>query len=60
METPQFRAEAFAPGHEVPGPAIIQEPTTTVVVYPGWNATVTPTGDYLLTVQPEPAEEAVA
>jgi N-methylhydantoinase A len=60
METPQFRAGAFAPGHEVPGPAIIQEPTTTVVVYPGWNATVTPTGDYLLTAQPQPVEETVA
>ena len=31
------------------GPAIIEEPTTTVVVYPGWTATVTDTGDYALT-----------
>jgi N-methylhydantoinase A len=51
LDTPQFRAEACAPGHALPGPAIIQEPTTTVVVYPGWNATVTPSGDYLLTAQ---------
>jgi N-methylhydantoinase A len=31
------------------GPAVIEEPTTTVVVYPGWRATVTETGDYLMT-----------
>ena len=29
------------------GPAIVEEPTTTVVVYPGWSATVTTSGDYL-------------
>jgi len=52
LETPQFRAGDFAPGHDIPGPALIQEPTTTVVVYPGWTATVTPTGDYLLTAGP--------
>jgi N-methylhydantoinase A len=44
-----FRAEALHPGHRLPGPAIILEPTTTVVVYPGWLASVTETGDYLLT-----------
>jgi N-methylhydantoinase A len=52
LDTPQYRAEAFAPGHEVRGPAIIGEPTTTVVVYPGWRATITPTGDYLLEARP--------
>jgi N-methylhydantoinase A len=52
LETPYFRSEAFAPGHGVSGPAIIGEPTTTVVVYPGWRATVTETGDYLLTAAP--------
>jgi N-methylhydantoinase A len=59
METPQFRAEALAPGHALTGPAIIQEPTTTVVVYPGWGATVTPTGDYLLSTQRDPRAVAV-
>jgi N-methylhydantoinase A len=47
-ETPCVRAEARAPGHRITGPAIIQEPTTTVVVPPGWQATVTRTGDYRL------------
>jgi N-methylhydantoinase A len=39
----------LTPGHVLTGPAVIEEPTTTVVVYPGWRATVTPTGDYLMT-----------
>ena len=47
--TPHFRAETLSPGHGVSGPAIIEEATTTVVVYPGWSATVTTSGDYLLT-----------
>jgi N-methylhydantoinase A len=49
VDVPRFHHDAFVPGHEVPGPAIIHEPTTTVVVHPGWEATITPTGDYLLT-----------
>jgi N-methylhydantoinase A len=34
----------------IEGPAIIREPTTTVVVYPGSAATVTPLGNYLLDI----------
>jgi N-methylhydantoinase A len=49
LQTGCFRAEALHPGHRLTGPAIILEPTTTVVVYPGWLASVTETGDYLLT-----------
>jgi N-methylhydantoinase A len=48
LETRRFRAESLSAGHSLAGPAIIEEPTTTVVVYPGWLATVTDTGDYLL------------
>jgi N-methylhydantoinase A len=48
VATPRLRGDAFVPGHELAGPAIIHEPTTTIVVYPGWTATVTETGDYLL------------
>jgi N-methylhydantoinase A len=50
LETAYYRAGALAPGHVITGPAIIGEPTTTVVVYPGWLATVTESGDYLLEV----------
>lgn len=51
LETRHFRAEGLSPGHRLEGPAIILEPTTTVVVYPGWLATVTENRDYLLTRQ---------
>jgi N-methylhydantoinase A len=40
---------ALEPGATVAGPAVIEEPTTTIVVYPGWNAAVTDGGDYLMT-----------
>ena len=37
-----FRRERLSPGHSVAGPAIVIEPNQTIVVEPGWNATVTP------------------
>jgi N-methylhydantoinase A len=57
---------ALPAGTLVDGPAVIHEPTTTVVVYPGSTAVVTPLGNYLLELAPdarsaEPARrEAVA
>jgi N-methylhydantoinase A len=30
------------------GPAIIEEPTTTIVVYPGGHAICSPTGNFIL------------
>jgi len=55
QDTPIFRAADLMPGHEVVGPAIIEETFTTIVVYPGWKAHVDDAGDYELTrsaVQP--------
>jgi len=46
--TPIYRAAELAPGWHVAGPAIIEEPTTTLVVYPGTSATVSSTGNYIL------------
>ena len=37
----------LVPGDHVHGPAIIEEPTTTLVIYPGASAQVTPFGHYL-------------
>jgi len=37
-------------GARVTGPAIVREPTTTLVVYPGSSAVVTPLGNYVLEV----------
>ncbi|MFT3966857.1 MAG: hydantoinase/oxoprolinase family protein [Sphingobium sp.] len=36
------------PGHEIAGPAIIEESFTTIVVYPGWKARLDDAGDYEL------------
>jgi N-methylhydantoinase A len=48
-ETPIFFGHDLKPGHEITGPAIIQEDFTTIVVYPGWQAVVDDAGDYELT-----------
>jgi N-methylhydantoinase A len=48
-ETPIFFGAEQKPGHEITGPAIIQEVFTTIVVYPGWQAIVDDAGDYELT-----------
>jgi N-methylhydantoinase A len=48
LSTGVFRPGDIPAGGTVSGPAIIEEPTTTVVVYPGMSATLTPSGNYLL------------
>jgi N-methylhydantoinase A len=48
-ETPVFRGAELKPGHEIVGPAIIEESFTTIVLYPGWHAQVDDAGDYELT-----------
>jgi N-methylhydantoinase A len=48
VDTPIFFADDLAAGHQLGGPAILEEATTTVVVYPGWSLRVTETGDYAL------------
>jgi N-methylhydantoinase A len=47
-KTPVFRGSELAPGALIAGPAIIEEPTTTIVVYPKMSATVSPSGHYIL------------
>jgi N-methylhydantoinase A len=49
VNTPIFRGERLRPGDLVEGPAIIEEPTTTIVVIPGARALVRPT-HYLIDV----------
>jgi N-methylhydantoinase A len=64
---PRYDGRALTAGARIAGPAIVREPTTTVVVYPGSSALVTPLGNYVLEVtqggvaprQPAP-EEALA
>ncbi len=48
IDTGIFDGSILAPGHEINGPAIVEEPGTTVVLPAGWSAAVTDRGDYLL------------
>jgi len=46
--TPVYRGLDLKPGAQIAGPAIIEEPTTTIVVYPTMSAEVSPSGHYIL------------
>lgn len=48
VETRIFKPADLVPGASIAGPAIIEEPTTTLVVYPGMTATVSAAGNFLL------------
>jgi N-methylhydantoinase A len=48
VDTPIFDAAALEPGAVIAGPAIIEEPTTTAVIYPGDSAAVSASRNYLL------------
>ena len=52
IEIPIYLGAAFAPGSRVQGPAIIEEPTTTIVVYPETSAQLSGAGNFLLTIEP--------
>jgi N-methylhydantoinase A len=52
---PRYDGNALPAGTRIEGPAIIREPTTTVVVYPGAAAVVSRFGNYLLELDAEPA-----
>ncbi len=49
-EVPIYLGPPLAPGSEMDGPAIIEEPTTTIVLYPQSRAQVTALGNYLVTI----------
>jgi N-methylhydantoinase A len=50
LDTPVYRGPALTPGMTIQGPAIIEEPTTTVVLDPASAARVTGYDNYLLTI----------
>jgi len=56
---PRYDGASLAVGTRIHGPAIIREPTTTIVVYPGSAALVTPLGNYLLEVGEAPVGETL-
>ena len=43
-----YRGQSMRPGAQIRGPAIIEEPTTTIVVYPGLSAALSAAGNYIL------------
>jgi N-methylhydantoinase A len=47
-KTNVYRGTELKPGDFITGPAIIEEPTTTIVVYPRMSAFVSPSGHYIL------------
>jgi 5-oxoprolinase (ATP-hydrolysing) len=48
QQVPVFQRDTLRPGHEVTGPALIVESTGTIVVEPGWQATVRPSHHLIL------------
>jgi N-methylhydantoinase A len=53
VQAPVYVGADLSPGVHIEGPAIIEEPTTTIVVYPGATARVTKLRNYLLETEPE-------
>lgn len=48
-EVPVYDGRRLHAGHRVAGPAIIEEPTTTIVLEPKWTAFLHESGSYVLT-----------
>lgn len=48
VATPIYKGETLTPGAAIEGPAVIEEPTTTIVVYPGMRAHLSAAGAYIL------------
>ena len=49
MAAPVYQADHLGLGHVVEGPAIVEEPDTAIVVFPGWRLELTPHPAYLMT-----------
>jgi N-methylhydantoinase A len=46
---PVYQAETLGAGHIIEGPSIVEEPDTSIVVFPGWRLVVTDHPAYLMT-----------
>jgi N-methylhydantoinase A len=51
VATPVFAGAKLLVNNLVSGPAIIEEETTTIVVFPGWDAELTDPGMYSMVVR---------
>ncbi len=50
-KTPIYDGDRIGAGAKIMGPAIIEEVTTTIVIEPGWSATLDTTGSYLISLR---------
>lgn len=48
QKTPVYDGSLLGAGAEIKGPAIIEEETTTIVIEPGWTASLDKTGSYVI------------
>ena len=55
IDTPIFKPADLKTGMIISGPAIVEEPTTTLVVYPGMSAETSGAGNYILHTRSEQA-----
>ena len=51
MATPVYDGPRLTPGQAILRPAIVEEPFTTIVVYPGQRATIDAYGNYAITLE---------
>ena len=51
IETPVYDGTRLGAGDVVDGPAVIEEPTTTIVVQPGWQARLDASSCYVISAQ---------
>ncbi len=51
VETPIYRGDKLLYGARIKGPAIVQEPTSTLVLFPGSRAAVSKWGNYLIDLE---------
>jgi 5-oxoprolinase (ATP-hydrolysing) len=58
-DTPFIERDALQPGDTIPGPAVIRERNTTIVIDPGWRAEVT-TLNHLILRRVQPLQRASA
>lgn len=50
VDTPIYKGVDLKPGNRITAPAIIEEPTTTILVIPGSKASITEHGNYLIEI----------
>ena len=49
-DTPVYDGDQLGCGHEIEGPAIVEERFTTIVIHPGQRARIDSAGNYVITI----------